>query len=478
MIVAGLILGPPAEAGKVDAVSSGSLAAYGFAAMVLVLAWRHDPAALTVFALLALATVAIAWRTDAAVAAVPALAVLAVLVVIAWAVRPITEHLILPSGPTAGAIPEPAEAQTTFHLVLGALFALVFGGAGYLAQGRSERPLVPGSCGRRSGALTPVAVLVALNYRVAGWERAIPVAGLALLLAALFAVATEALARRTPRPGGCCRAGDLRHRRDQVGLAPARSRSRWRRAGSTVALALMVPGIAWIVNARPLPMLRTLAAIIASLVVARVGFEPRIVGNDLGAAPIFNWLLYGYGACRHSRSGPAATCCASAPMMRPHAPSMRPPSCSRCSPCFSRSATTLRTGGDIYAPPSGLAEVALEVSSALALAIGLEWLRGRTHSIVHNIGALVVAGIALTGIVFGLFIVENPVFTGSNVGGRVFNLILLGYGLPAVLAITLALIARTTRPMGYRAVAAVTSVVPALAFLSAGGGALLSGAAR
>jgi uncharacterized membrane protein len=45
-------------------------------------------------------------------------------------------------------------------------------------------------------------------------------------------------------------------------------------------------------------------------------------------------------------------------------------------------------------------------------------------------------------------------------------LILLGYGLPALLAITLALIARTTRPMPYRAVAAVTSVALALMFLS------------
>jgi uncharacterized membrane protein len=38
--------------------------------------------------------------------------------------------------------------------------------------------------------------------------------------------------------------------------------------------------------------------------------------------------------------------------------------------------------------------------------------------------------------------------------------------LPAVLAIALALIARTTRPMGYRAIAAATSVVLALAFLT------------
>ena len=47
-----------------------------------------------------------------------------------------------------------------------------------------------------------------------------------------------------------------------------------------------------------------------------------------------------------------------------------------------------------------------------------------------------------------------------------FNTILLGYGLPAVLAITLALIARTTRPMAYRIVAAITAVTLALFYFT------------
>ena len=57
----------------------------------------------------------------------------------------------------------------------------------------------------------------------------------------------------------------------------------------------MVPGIAWIAEQRPLPMLRWLAAALAVLVLARVGWEPRIVGADVGTTPIFNWMLYGYG---------------------------------------------------------------------------------------------------------------------------------------------------------------------------------------
>src|SRR5262249_58240187 len=58
---------------------------------------------------------------------------------------------------------------------------------------------------------------------------------------------------------------------------------------------LMVAGIAWVADKRPLPALRMLVAAVAVLVMARIAWEPRIVGPDVGTTPIFNWLLYGYG---------------------------------------------------------------------------------------------------------------------------------------------------------------------------------------
>ena len=66
----------------------------------------------------------------------------------------------------------------------------------------------------------------------------------------------------------------------------------------TVGLALMVPGIAWVSAKRPLAALRALAAVIGVLVLARIAWEPRIAGEDVGTTPIFNWLLYGYGDSR------------------------------------------------------------------------------------------------------------------------------------------------------------------------------------
>ena len=461
LIVAGLLYGPPAERGRIDGVSSGALAGYVFAASVVVIGWHHDPLALAVLALLVLAAVAIAWHTDAAAPAVPAIAALAVLVMVAWAVQPVTEHLIVPGGPTAGAIAEPAPAYTGAHLVLGALFALVFGATGFAAQGRSERALVA-LLWAAAGALGPLAILCAMYYRVAGWERSIPFAGLALLLAALFAAATEALARRPPRPGGV--AGQAIFACGAIAALALAMTFALQRGWLTVALSLMVPGIAWIAAQRPLPMLRWFAAAVAALVVARIGWEPRIVGADVGTTPIFNWLLYGYGL-------PALAFWTGGHLLRSRADDVPARVVDAVAVLFTVLLAVLEirhfmNNGDVYAAQTGLAEIGMQVSVGLAMTIGLEWLRGRTRSVVHDVGALVMAALSLAGIVFGLGLAKNPIFVPVVADGLIFNVILLAYGIPAVLATVLALIARTTRPMAYRAMAAVTSVGLALYYLS------------
>jgi len=61
---------------------------------------------------------------------------------------------------------------------------------------------------------------------------------------------------------------------------------------------------------------------------------------------------------------------------------------------------------------------------------------------------------------------ENPFLMNHVPGGAIFNIMLLGYALPAVLAAILGLITRETRPQWYRTIAAVTAVVLALMYLS------------
>jgi uncharacterized membrane protein len=461
LIVSGLLYGPDAVPDTIDGVSSGALIAYLVAAALVVMASGHATAALICFALLVAAAVAIAWRAPASTAAVPAAAILAVLVLVEWAVDTRFEHLVAPAGPTAGVVPEPVKAQVGLHLMLGAAFAALFGGAGFLAQGRSERPEIPlvwSAC----AVATPLLILIALYYRIYGFERSIPFAGLALLLAALYALATEWLSKREPRPGL-----DVAAALFAVGTVAALALAltlALEKGWLTVALALMVPGIAYIAERRPLPLLRWLAAAVGVAVLLRIGWEPRIVGDQVGTTPIFNWLLYGYGV-------PALSFWVGGYLLRKHADDVPSRTLDSLAITFTVLLAFLEirhyvNSGDVYRPASGLTEVALQVSVGLAMAIGLERVRVRTQNIVHDVGALMIAALTLAAIVLGLGLLQNPLLTGAPVGGRFFNLILLGYGLPAVLAIALALTARTTRPMPYRIIAAVTSVALSILYLT------------
>lgn len=466
LIVAGLLFGPDAAPGRMDGISSAALAAYLLATTILVLASRHDPLALITFVALVAAAVAIAWHTPAAVGAVPAAAVLAVLVMLRWALDLDLEHLIAASGPVAGAVPEPDRAEFGLHLALGTAFALGFGIVGFLSQLRTS----PSDDGRQasllewlwctSAVITPIAILAALNYRIAKFEPSIPFAALGLLLAALFALATERLDRRRSPPGA---ASALFATGAVAALALALTMA-LEKGWLTIGLALMVPGIAWVESKRPLPALRVLTAIVGVLVLVRIGWEPRIVGRDVGTTPIFNWLLYGYGL-------PAAAFWLGGHILRRRADDGPTRSIEAGAIVLTVLLAFLQirhiiTGGDVYRAASSLAEVALQVAVGLAMIIGLERLRLRTRSVVHDIGALVLAALTCAAIVLGLCLAQNPLFTGDPVGGPFVNLVLLGYGLPALLAAVLAFVSRGVRPPPYSTAAAVTAVALTLAYLS------------
>jgi uncharacterized membrane protein len=461
LIVTGLFYGPPAHGAQIDAVSCGALAAYLAVATILVLASRHDPLALSVLVALVTATCAIAWRTEAATAAVPAAGVLTAIVFAHWAVNTDILHLIAPGGPVAGFVPEPEQAQFGAHLVLGFGLSLLFAGAGFLAQGRSDAALVP-MLWSASAVFVPLAILVALYYRISGFDRSIPFAGIALLLGFLATAATEALQRRAPRPG-LAASGAIFATGAVAGLGLALTLA-LDKGALTVGLALITPGIAWISEKRPLPALRWLAAAMAVLVLARFAYEPRIVGTDVGTTPIFNWLLYGFGT-------PAAAFWLAGRRLRRRADDTPARVVDLAALFFTVLLVFLElrhfiTGGDVYQEGTALTDLAADVLAALALAIGLERLRQRSGSLIHNLGALALAALALAGIVLGLAVFANPLVTDEPVGGPIFNLILLGYGLPALLAGVLAFVTRATRPRPYSTIAAVAALALALAYLT------------
>lgn len=460
-LVSGFFYGPDEEPGRVDGISSASLAAYLFAAAALVTATHHDGFVLSLFAALTAAAVAIAWRAEAATGVIPAAATLAVLVMAQWAAKIQVEHLIMPAGQLAGAVPEPEQAATGLHLTLGAGFAGLFGITGFLAQGRSKQPLVP-MLWAGAAVLTPIAVLIALYYRIAGFDRSIPFAALALLLAALFATATEILSKRRKDPG--LAAAIAIFAAGAVGALALALTLVLEKGWLTVALSLMVPGIAYVASKRPLPLLRKLTVVIGLVVLARIILEPRIVGADVGTTPIFNWLLWGYGA-------PAVSFWLAGNILRKRGTDLAVSVADALAIIFTGALLLMEirhyiNGGNLDRRATNLAELALDVSAGFVMSIGLERLRGRIDEKVYHVAARLIFGGTLAAALFGLLIAYNPLLTGRPVGSPFFNLILLGYGLPAALAFVFALMARAKQSMRYRMVAAGAAVILALAYFT------------
>jgi uncharacterized membrane protein len=123
-------------------------------------------------------------------------------------------------------------------------------------------------------------------------------------------------------------------------------------------------------------------------------------------------------------------------------------------------------GGDIYRDTAGLTETALQVCVALAMAIGLERLRIRSGSVVHNISAILLTVFAGLASLFGLLFLDNPAVWPIDVGGAFVNLILLGYALPSLLMLLLSYAMAGRRRAAYANTIAAGALILALSYLT------------
>lgn len=464
LVVAGFLFGPDIERGRVEPVSSGAVIAWLFGVTLLVVPHIQDTAALAVFTLVVVGALAVAWKAEAATAAVPAAGIFVAIMFASWFVQTTPDYTMVPSSVVPGLAPNPTDASTTQHFILGIAFALLFGASGFLAQARagSARIAILWSA---AGTLTPLLILIALYARIAHLDRSIPFALGALALAAAFAYAAEQLIRRPARAGqqiaiAFYATGALAAL--ALGLTFALEKG-W----LTVALALMAPAAAWVSTQRPVPFLRWLAGGLAVLVSVRLGWDPRIAGSDLGTTPVFNWLLWGYGV-------PAASFAVAGILMRRQADDAPTRMAEAGAILFTTLLVFLQirhfmTGGDIYRGYSHLAEMGAQVCAFLAMALGMERIRARTGSIVHNIGAVVLtvlAGIiAVLCLLYGLMMLIFAM-PRDAVDGTFFNVLLLGYAMPAVLAIILSRYIAGRRRAGYANTIAAGSLVLAFAYIT------------
>lgn len=314
-----------------------------------------------------------------------------------------------------------------------------------------------------AATVTPLATLVVAYLRITQFDSSIPFALFGVVLAAWFADA----ANRFQKEEG-----------DPPAIAPHLSAGAFAAAAIaalsfalivsldrgylTVAFALAALGTSYVSTLKRIPLLRYAVAALGVVVLARVFWNPAIMGADVGSWPILNWLLVGYGV-------PAVCFAFSARLLRMQGDDFAVRLADTLAVIFTGllaffEIRHLTNGGNPLAPGSGFVEQGLMTLVSFGLAAAMLRLDLGRANPVFRAASYVFAGIAGVTAVIGLGIVENPYFSGEPIsGGWLINDLSLGYLLPALMALYLTRASRGVRPQWYTIGAASVSYL--LAFL-------------
>ncbi len=233
----------------------------------------------------------------------------------------------------------------------------------------------------------------------------------------------------------------------------------------TVALALAALGAAFVDRRLDIGALRWCVAGLGLIIAARLLYEPRIVGADLGTTPIFNWLLWGYGV-------PAAAFAVAAQLLHRRGQDVPVLVAQALSILFFALLFFFEirhaiNNGDPFAKTSSLIEQGLFATVAFGFSLVLTRLDVTQTSPVLRYASLGFGIISFATSLFGLLLSENPLWSGEPLeGGFIFNSLWLGYGLPALMAFWLGRAAQGIRPDWYWQGARVASLVLIFAFLN------------
>lgn len=438
--------GVPAEAQRVDRWAIGwSVALAVLAALVAsdtdLGSARPLVAAATVALLLggAVASPAASWI--AAAAALAGIGVLGLWPVAGEAAgEPVTVF-----GGWEGGAPRPQAIET--FLATASVLAAMLAGAGLARTART--PALP--TGTAAGYLTaavagPLAILAVAYLRVAWLDPSLPFALAAGALGLAFSgVARWFRARETGDDGPAIRLAVGIAASGAIGALALGLTFALDRGSLTVGIALSALGAAWVADRTAVPALRHAVAALAVLVAARLAWDPTVVGRDVGATPILNWLLWGYGL-------PALAFWGAARSLARTARDRVVLLCETLAILLAAIWVFLEIrhalhDGNPFAPGSGLLEAGLLVTEGLAFTLLLARMERRRPGLLYRSLSLAFATASLVGAFVSLGIDANPLFTDEPVRGPVLlGTLAPAYLLPALLAAAIAWASRRTRP--------------------------------
>ena len=451
-------LATPDEDATLDPVASAILA--GFAAVGFLVAFssfEHGYLATTpvvMIGLLVAGLAAIGALAPPAAVATPVAGALAAAILWIWTgdgLKPI--HLS-----TVATLHEPLQGGLfTAFAAVSAIFV-----AGFSARKLGSAPRLPialAGCYAGAAAVAPLVILAVVYLRLARSEASSPFALVAGLLAAVFV----GLAHYFRRGEG---AGAEPATKIALGAFATAALAAlalgfvfvFDKGVLTVALSVAALAAAYVATRLDLAALRYAVAAMGFVVLGRLAWEPRIVGDALGTTPILNWLLFGYGV-------PALAFGLAARRLRlAGGEDLAVRVAQSLTILFSGLLVVFETrhalnGGDPWETSSSLIEQGLFATSALLFAIVLARLDLRRASPVFNVASMAFGALSVAIAAFGLAFAENPFIECRAVeGGAVFNALLVAYLLPAVLAAVLMRISRGSRPQWYVTGAGVLSL--------------------
>ena len=433
----------PDEYAEPEPVASAAMAALGMLA-VLVLA-SHGLAspelsmsAKTIFADLCIAILtATAWLAAPAAVAATVGGVIALAVTLMWpGLNAAPSHdLIVPWSASLLRLPDNVTGFMSF-----AIFAtLIPAAAMALRLWRGPALHLKAAALYALAATAPALLVLVIAYlRVTQFDISIPFALAGAALAAAFALASERFHHADlaqPSPAWNLAAGAFAAAAIAA-LAFALTVS-LDRGYLTVALALAALGTAYVATLRDIPLLRYAVTALGLIVLARIVWDPRIMGSDVGSTPIFNWLLIGYGV-------PAAAFLTSARLLATRKQDYAAAFADGLGILFVGllaffEIRHLTNGGNVLHAGFGHVEAGLMTLVALGLSFALARLNYNRTNVIFEAASFVFGAGSVLLAVLGLALGANPLFSGEMVGGQVlFSSLLPSYLVPGVAALYMA----------------------------------------